>query len=101
MDSEGGNTLCVTPNLPSTMDHWKVENMQYNGVTYDLSIYKDAVRIDSVRGTTTGLKVKVTLDCPEGKDIYVGGTAQNVTPVDGKATVTVNFADAIIEVREK
>ena len=99
MDSEGGNTLCVSPSLPSTMDHWKVENMQYNGVTYDLSIYKDAVRIDSVRGNADGLKVKVTLDCPEGKDIYVGETAQHVTPENGKATVIVDFADAIIEVK--
>ena len=100
MDSEGGKTLCVTPSLPRTMDHWKVENMQYNGVTYDLSIYKDAVRIDSVRGDATGLQVKVTLDCPEGKDIYVNGVAKKVK-TGGKATVTVNFADAIIEVREK
>lgn len=98
MDSEGGNTLCVSPSLPSTMDRWKVENMQYNGVTYDLSIYKDAVRIDSVRGTTTGLKVKVTLDCPAGKDIYVNDVAKNVT-AGGKATVTVGFKDAIIEVK--
>lgn len=101
MDSEGGNTLCVTPKLPSTMDHWKVENMQYNGVTYDLSIYKDAVRIDSVRGNAEGLKVKVTLDCPEGKDIYVGETAKKVTPENGKATVIVDFKDAIIEVKVK
>lgn len=99
MDSEGGNTLCVTPNLPSTMDHWKVENMQYNGVTYDLSTYKDAVRIDSVRGTTTGLSVKVTLDCPAGKDIYVDGVAKNVTRVDGKATVTVPFGQTLVEVK--
>ena len=80
------------------MDRWKVENMQYNGVTYDLSIYKDAVRIDSVRGTTTGIKVKVTLDCPEGKDIYVNGEAKKVK-AGGKATVTVDFAEAIIEVK--
>ena len=100
MDSEGGNTLCVSPSLPSTMDHWKVENMQYNGVTYDLSIYKDAVRIDSVRGDATGLSVKVTLDCPVGKDIYVGGKAQNVK-AGGKATVKVDFKDAIIEVKVK
>ena len=99
MDSEGGNTLCVSPSLPSTMDHWKVENMQYNGVTYDLSIYKDAVRIDSVRGTATGLKVKVTLDCPSGKDVYVNGEKATATKADGKATVTVDFADAIIEVK--
>lgn len=101
MDSEGGDTLCVTPSLPSTMDHWKVENMQYNGVTYDLSIYKDAVRIDSVRGNADGLNVKVTLDCPEGKDIYVDGAKKAATKADGKATVTVDFADATIEVKEE
>lgn len=99
MDSEGGNTLCVSPSLPSTMDHWKVENMQYNGVTYDLSIYKDAVRIDSVRGTATGLKVKVTLDCPSGKDVFVNDVKATATKADGKATVTVDFAEAIIEVK--
>lgn len=98
MDSEGGKTLCVTPNLPSTMDHWKVENMQYNGVTYDLSIYKDAVRIDSVRGNADGLSVKVTLDCPTGKDIYVNGTPQKVTS-GGKATVTVPFGQTLVEVK--
>ena len=70
-------------------------------MTYDLSIYKDAVRIDSVRGNADGLRVKVTLDCPSGKDIYVGGEKKNVTLENGKATVTVNFANAIIEVREK
>lgn len=95
-----GDTLKIAPSLPSTMERWKIENMQFNSVLYDLSIYPDAIRIDSVRGKTEGLNVEVTLDCPSGKSVYVDGVkAENVTVSDKKATLIVELKDTIIEVK--
>lgn len=95
-----GDTLKISPSLPTTMERWKIENMQFNGVLYDLSIYPDAIRIDSVRGNTEGLTVEVTLDCPNGKNVYVDGVkAEGVTVSEGKATLTVELKDTIIEVK--
>ncbi len=100
INTEDGNKLCVTPNLPSTMDRWKIENLAFCGVKYDVSIYEDAVRIDSVRGATTGLTIKIALDYTDGASVYVDNVKTNNYIVEnGKAIVTVPFADTIVEVR--
>lgn len=99
IDTDDGKCLSVAPSLPSTLDYWKIENMAFNGATYDVSIYEDAVRIDSVRGETSGLTIAITLDCPEGKKVYVNGEETDATITDGKVTVTVEFEEVIIEVK--
>lgn len=99
IDTDDGKNLKVAPSLPSELDHWKVENMSFNGVTYDLSIFEDAVRIDSVRGETTGLSLTVTLDCTDKKKVYVDGVEAEATIADGKATVEIPFSEAIVEVK--
>lgn len=96
---QGADVLTVEPSLPSTMDRWKIENMEFANVLYDLSIYKDAIRIDSVRGDATGLTVKVILACKDGQNVYVNGVKEDATIADGKATVTVPLTDTLVEVK--
>lgn len=100
IDSEGGDTLCVSPELPTELDRWKIENLAFCGVKYDVSIYADAVRIDSVRGAASGLTIKIALDYVDGQKVYVDGVESTSYVVEnGKAIVTVPFADTIVEVR--
>ncbi len=60
------NVLNVTPNLPDGLDWWKMENLTYADALYDLTIGKDWIQLNSVSGETSGLKVCVTLDKPQG-----------------------------------
>ncbi len=101
IDTTDGKCLTVSPQLPEELDWWKIENLGFNRVKYDLSVYANAVRIDSVRGNADGLSIQVSLDEPKGSyGVYVNGVeTKNFTEEDGKVIVTVPFASAIIEVR--
>ncbi len=103
-----GMTASFEPNLPTNLDFWKIENMQFHNLVYDITIYEDAVRIDSVREKADSHNkdghvhnVTFILDCPEGKNVYVNDVlAENVTTnEDGKAVVTVPFTDVMVEVK--
>ncbi len=101
VDTTDGKCLTVSPQLPEELDWWKIENLGFNRVKYDLSVYANAVRIDSVRGNADGLSIQVSLDEPKGSyGVYVNGVeTKDYTEEDGKVIVTVPFASAIIEVR--
>jgi hypothetical protein len=78
-----------------------MENLSYNGVKYDLTIFKNSVRIDSVRGNGSGILVQVTLDAPaDFTTVYVNGVeANNYTIKDGKVTVNVPLRSVTIELK--
>ncbi len=99
--SDNGKTLNIAPALPKEMDYWKIENMAFNFVKYDVTIYDHAVRIDSVRGDAKNLSIKVSLDAKKGNySVYVNGNeTKDYIEENGKVIVTVPFASAIIEVR--
>lgn len=102
IESEDGMTLSIAPELPAELDFWKIENMAYHRIEYDVTVYKDAVRIDSLRNAEEDHNhyVDITLDCAEGQNLYVDGVlAENVTRADGKATVRVPFKEVIVEVK--
>lgn len=101
LDTIDGNTLQIAPDMPEDLTYWKVENMAFHKVKYDLSVYENAVRIDSVRGNAEGLELQVELNAHKGKNtVYIDGKeTTDYTKKDGKIIVSVPFASTIIEVR--
>ena len=101
IDSVDGKTLQVAPELPDDLDYWKMENLAFNKVKYDLTIYDNAIQLNNVRGgDVSGLSLTVALNYTNGQTVYVNGVA--VTPdkiADGKAYVTVDFGATIVEVK--
>ena len=101
IDTENGNTLKIQPNLPSNLSYWGMENLAYNKVKYDLTIFENSVRIDCVRGNATGINVRIALDAKgENPAVYVNGrqTAE-YTVKDGKVLVNVPLASVTVEVK--
>jgi hypothetical protein len=93
--------LQVTPNLPDSMGYWKTENLQFGGLKYDLTIFDNAVMINSVRGNASELSVQVVLDAPKsGEKVYVNGKESNrYTIKDGKVYVALPFKTVTVEVK--
>lgn len=87
-------TLCVAPSLPSSLQYWKMENLLYRGVRYDLTIGEDFVQIDSVRGDTDGLAVEIAFPIRKDYKIFSDGSQikQSDIRTDGeKVYVKVPF----------
>lgn len=100
--------LDITPSLPSDLDWWKMENVSYGGVNYDLTIGGNFVQINSIEGDSSALKVKVALDAPaDGKafevrqhnKILVKDTDYRVE--NGKVIITAPFVNGRIQIIEK
>ena len=101
IDTENGNTLKVAPNLPESLSYWTIENLAYNKVKYDLTIFENSVRIDSVRGKAAGIEVQVTLNAKgNNPSVYVNGRqVSDYTVQNGKVTVNVPLSSVTVEVR--
>ena len=101
IDTENGDTLKISPNLPKGLTYWGMENLSYNKVKYDLTIFENSVRIDSVRGDASGILVQVTLNTTNAAPkVYVNGRETgNYTVKDGKVTVNVPLRSATIEIK--
>ena len=95
-----GNTLTVAPELPAELTSWSMENLAFNFVKYDLTIYENAIQLNNVRGDATGLTLTLALDYTDGQTIYVNGVEYtNYTTENGKVYVTVDMGATIVEVR--
>ena len=101
IDSLDGKTLQVQPQLPTSLQYWCVENLAFNGVKYDLTIFDKCAMINSVRGDCAGLNIQVVLDAPAGGEkVYVNGKeTSRYTLKDGKVYVTVPFEAAVVQVQ--
>ena len=101
IDTEYGNTLKIAPSLPSGLSFWGMENLSYNNVKYDLTAFKNAVRIDSVRGNSSGINVKISLDAPsDSPSVFINGVkTDDYTVKNGKVTVTVPLKTVVVEVK--
>ena len=66
--------LSVTPAMPSGLDFWRMENLMFHNIRYDLQIGKNYVLFESVRGNTLNEKTVVNLYFA-GKDpkVYIDG----------------------------
>ncbi|MBQ9114067.1 MAG: hypothetical protein IJY05_03995 [Clostridia bacterium] len=95
-----GDTLTVAPELPTELTYWSMENLAFNFVKYDLTIYKNAIQLSNVRGETDGLTLTLALDYAEGQSVYVNGIKKtDCTVENGKVYVTVDMGATIVEVR--
>jgi hypothetical protein len=95
-----GNTLTVAPQLPADLSYWKMENLAFNFVKYDLTIYENAIQLNNVRGDVTGLSLTVALDYTAGQSVYVNGSkVKNPIVENGKVYVTVDMGATIVEVK--
>ncbi|MBQ7913042.1 MAG: hypothetical protein IJ308_04760 [Clostridia bacterium] len=101
MDTADGNTLKISPSLPDKLSYWGMENLSFNKVKYDLTIEKNSLKIDCVRGNATGLQVQVSLPtAKENPTVYVNGVqTNNYTVKDGKVTLLVPLAALTVEVK--
>ena len=102
IDALDGNTLQIAPALPSDLDYFTLENLTFNNVKYDLTIFEDCLQITSVRGAVNGQKIQAVFDVSgkTGYKVYVNGTQTNdYTVKNGKVYVSVDFGAAIVEVR--
>ena len=101
IDTVNGDTLKIAPSLPNDLEYWGMENLSYNGVKYDLTMFENSIRIDSVRGDASGILVQVTLKAPNDTPIvYVNGRESgNYTVKDGKVTINVPLRSVTIEVK--
>ena len=100
IDGSDGTTLNIAPTLPSDLNYWKVENLMFCDVKYDLTVLHDTVRIDAVRGDAEGLNVEITMDIKFGQSVYINGEkTDNYTTSDGKAIISLPLQNNIIQVR--
>ena len=101
ISSQNGGTLSLSPEMPSSLSWWKMENLLYCGVHYDMTIGKDFVQIDYVRGNTQGLNITVSLPGTSKSAIYLNGTAQKseYDALTGKVSATIPFRACNVTVK--
>ena len=100
ISSDDYDVLSVAPDLPDSLDWWKMENLRYRGVDYDLSIGEDFVQVSYVRGKTENLKLQVTLKKNSKQKVYVDGKeTQDYTEDGDTVRVTVPFRSCKVFVK--
>ena len=89
------NVLDITPNFPNTegFDFWKIENLMFNGIKYDLSIGKGWAQLNSVRGNIAGKQVRIALPVTAAAStVKINGVATtDFVTVGDRVIVTTNF----------
>ena len=103
LEGVGVKNLSVSPSIPQELTFWRMENLMYNGVRYDLEAGKDYIILESVRGNTSNMKLTVNLktDSSEPK-VYVNGSLldeSKYTVKNGVVTLTVDFKAQKIQVK--
>lgn len=103
LESIGVKNLAVTPQLPKDLSFWRMENLMYNNVRYDLEAGKDYVILESVRGKTDGMKLTITLKAKSASPkVYSNGTLldeSQYTVENGMVKITVDFRAQKIQVK--
>ena len=101
LTSIDGSMLQVQPNLPKQLGYWKTENLLFGGLKYDLTVFDNAIMINSVRGDASGLSVQVVLDAPKnGEKVYINGKEANRYMIKGdKVYIAVPFQTVTVEVK--
>lgn len=100
IQSDNLNCLKIEPNMPTALDFWKMENLRYQGINYDLSIGQDFVQIDYVRGDSSGKKLNIVLNCKTKQKVYLNGIEINpINRTGDKVCVELPFKACKVEVR--
>lgn len=103
LGSEDGKTLQIAPNLPAELDFWRMENLLFNNVKYDLEVSDDCVTIRNVSVPNNGHSVKVTLETEKVNPVVlINGKVVDknaYTIVNGILTLTTTLKTQRIEIR--
>ena len=103
LNGTNGDTLSVTPALPDELSYWRMENLMFREVKYDLEIGEDYVILESVQGNAYGLSLNVNIKTDDATpEVYVNGAkldASKYSVANGVASVTTSFSAKKIEVR--
>ena len=103
LESRDVKTLSVTPNIPKELSFWRMENLMYNGIVYDLEAGKDYVILESIRGNTAGMKCEINLPTANATPaVYCNGKplpTDAYTVANGMVTITVDFRAQKIQVK--
>jgi hypothetical protein len=102
LDATEFNTLDCSPNLPKALNYFKIENLMYKNVKYDLSVGNKFTQLNSVRGDTTNLSFRANLKKPTGKFsvYYNGNKITNYTVSNDKVVVTVPLKNGKIWIEQ-
>jgi len=102
LDSVNGKELTISPKMPSNLSYWKMENLSFNNVKYDLTIQKNGLRIDSTRGNAEGLTLDINIPLLESgvHEVYVNGKLTNDYQIVNNAVkLNLNFKNCTVEIR--
>lgn len=98
MEPLSDGTLRVCPNMPSALDYWRMENLLFGGVAYDLSIGKYFVQVSNVTADSD-LSFRAELVKPSfAFTVRCNGAEVPYTEEDGRVVVTVPFGNCKIEI---
>lgn len=96
------DTLTVAPVMSAAMGEWRMQNMMFASVKYDVTATANSVRISAVRGVTTDKFITVELNAPaSGQAVYNNYRkleASEYVVSNGKVLVTVPMAACLISV---
>ena len=109
LNSTQYKTLDLAPSLPSSLLYYKMENLAFHGVKYDVTAGNDFVRMSNVRdnavgslqGKHDGLNVCIRLPEPEGNySVLVDGSATtDYTVQNGEIVLTLPFGNFYVKVQ--
>lgn len=74
LEGTSDGCLSITPSLPSGLKFWRMENLMFHNIRYDIQIGKNYVLIESVRGNTLNQTIKLNFAF-NGKEpkVYIDG----------------------------
>ena len=93
-------TIQFTPDLPSNLTYWKIENMMYNGIKYDVTIGKNSFIINAIRGNSVdGFSINVRFKKPANTySVKVNGVNAKSQVIDGYVVVNIPFKNAVVTI---
>ena len=101
LDTENGKSLVVNPSMPKNLDYWKIENLAFKKIKYDLTISDKLVEISAVRGNVTDETVKVSLNMPSrNTKVFIDGNqTSEYQIIDNQVVVNIPLGAHRVEVR--
>ncbi len=103
LGSEDGKTLRIAPQLPTDLSFWRMENLVFRNVKYDVEAGDEYLTIRNVTGPNSGVYVNVSLQTDKkNPSVYINGkklSKNAYTVEDGVVTLKVEMRTQRIEIR--
>lgn len=103
LGSEDGKMLQIAPQLPTELSFWRMENLVFHGVKYDVETGKNYLTLRNVSDSDSGLYVNVSLQTDKtNPSVYINGkklSKDAYTVNDGVVTLKVEMRTQRIEIR--